>query len=280
MKGLGGYHLACDATSTSAVEELRRRKHRAEKPFAVMVADVAAAGRLAALHQREAELLTSPQRPIVLLRRSPGAPLAPAVAPGNPYVGVLLPYTPLHHLLFRPVPGDEAAIPSVLIMTSGNLTDEPICHDDDDARRRLRGIADSWLLHDRPIHVPCDDSVVCVDEGDELPIRRSRGYAPLPVRLPIEVAPTLATGGELKNAFCLAAGRDAWLSQHIGDMGSLETLTAFERSTRQFADVYQIQPDQLAADAHPGYRSGGGPKTAPVTVKWRWSSTITPTWRR
>jgi hydrogenase maturation protein HypF len=253
VKGLGGYHLACDATSTAAVEELRRRKHREAKPFAVMVAHVAAARRLAALDQRQADLLASPQRPIVLLRRLPGALLAPTVAPGNPYVGVLLPYTPLHHLLFRPVPGYEAPIPRALIMTSGNLTDEPICHEDADAKRRLRGIAHSWLFHDRPIHVPCDDSVVRVDDGEELPIRRSRGYAPLPVRLPIQVAPTLATGGELKNAFCLAEGRDAWLSQHIGDMGSLETLTAFERSTRQFADMYQIPTDRVAADAHPGY---------------------------
>jgi hydrogenase maturation protein HypF len=253
VKGLGGYHLACDATSSKAVDELRRRKHRVEKPFAVMVADVAAAGRLAAFDQREAELLASPQRPIVLLRRMPGGPVAPGVAPGNPYIGVILPYTPLHHLLFRAVPGEEVVVPRVLIMTSGNLTDEPICHDDHDAKRRLHGIADSWLLHDRPIHVPCDDSVVRVDDGEELPIRRSRGYAPLPVRLPVDVTPTLATGGEIKNAFCLAAGRNAWMSQHIGDMGSLETLTAFERSTRQFADMYQIHTDQVATDAHPGY---------------------------
>ncbi len=203
VKGLGGYHLACDATSTAAVAELRRRKHRAEKPFAVMVADLATASLLAALDRRETELLGSPQRPIVLLRRSPAPPLAQTVAPGNPYVGVLLPYTPLHHLLFRPVPGADSAVPDVLVMTSGNLTDEPICHDDADARRRLRGIADSWLVHDRPIHVPCDDSVVRVDDGEELPIRRSRGYAPLPVRLPLDVTPTLATGGAQE---CLLPG--------------------------------------------------------------------------
>ena len=258
VKGLGGYHLACDATSAAAVAQLRARKHRAEKPFAVMVADLAAARSLAHVDEREAEALTSPQRPIVLLRRRDGSPLTNAVAPDNPHVGVLLPYTPLHHLLFRPVPGAPgagAAVPRVLVMTSGNLTDEPICYEDAEARRRLGGLVDSWLWHDRPIHVPCDDSVVRIDEGEELPIRRSRGYAPLPVRLPYEVAPTLATGGELKNAFCLAAGPDAWMSQHIGDMGSIETLAAFERSTRQFAAIYQVQPERTAADAHPGYQT-------------------------
>jgi hydrogenase maturation protein HypF len=254
IKGLGGYHLACDATSETAVAELRRRKHRAEKPLAVMVRDLSAVGGLAEVDDREAALLTSPQRPIVLLRRRPGTPLTPLVAPGNPFLGVLLPYTPLHHLLFRPVPDFEIPVPTTLVMTSGNLTDEPICYEDADARRRLGGVVDSWLVHDRPIHVPCDDSVVRVDAGEVLPIRRARGYAPLPVRLPYEVTPTLATGGELKNAFCLASGRDAWMSQHIGDMGSVETLAAFGRSTAQFEDVYAVAPDRVACDAHPGYQ--------------------------
>jgi hydrogenase maturation protein HypF len=174
---------------------------------------------------------------------------------------VLLPYTPLHHLLFQPVPvaaGSGQAIspvPRVLVMTSGNLTDEPICYEDAEARRRLGGLVDSWLVHDRPIHVPCDDSVVRIEDGEELPIRRSRGYAPLPVRLPYDVAPTLATGGELKNTFCLASGPDAWMSQHIGDMGSVETLAAFERSTRQFAAMYEVHPQRTAADAHPRYQT-------------------------
>ena len=140
-------------------------------------------------------------------------------------------------------------------MTSGNLTDEPICYEDADARARLGNIADAWLVHDRPIHVPCDDSVVRIGDGDDLPIRRSRGYAPLPVRLPFEVAPVLAMGGELKNTFCLASGREAWVSQHIGDMGSLETLAAFERSTRQFGDMYAVDPECIVADAHPGYQT-------------------------
>jgi hydrogenase maturation protein HypF len=181
--------------------------------------------------------------------------LATEVAPGNPYLGILLPYTPVHHLLFAEVPGSSAPVPDCLVMTSGNLSEEPICFEDDDARRRLSRIADAWLLHDRPNHVPCDDSVVQVEAGRELPIRRSRGYAPMPMRLPFETVPVLAVGGELKNAFCLAAGHDAWMSQHIGDMGSLETLAAFERSIRQFSDMYDLRPNLVAADAHPGYQT-------------------------
>ncbi len=255
VKGLGGYHLACDATSHAAVDELRRRKSREDKPLAVMVGDLAGAESLAAVGLPEADLLCSRQRPIVLVRRRPGGPLSDLIAPGNPYVGVLLPYTPVHHLLFEPVPGSGVTVPEVLVMTSGNLSDEPICYQDDDARRRLGRMADGWLVHDRPIHVPCDDSVVRVEDGQELPIRRSRGYAPLPLPLPFESAAILATGGELKNTFCLAAGRDAWMSQHIGDMGSVETLDAFERSTRQFGVMYDIAAGRVAADAHPGYQT-------------------------
>jgi hydrogenase maturation protein HypF len=255
IKGLGGYHLACDATSRAAVETLRRRKARADKPFAVMVRDLAAARQLAVIEPSEAVVLTSPERPIVLLDKRDPTPLTALVAPSSPYVGVLLPYTPLHHLLFEPVPGALVRAPRMLVMTSGNLSDEPICHEDADARRRLRRIADAWLVHDRPIHVPCDDSVVRVEAGEELPIRRSRGHAPLPVRLPFDSVPLMAVGGELKNTFCLAAGRNAWMSQHIGDMGSLETLSAFERSNRQFAEIYHVDPERVAADAHPGYQT-------------------------
>jgi hydrogenase maturation protein HypF len=260
IKGLGGYHLACDARADTAVERLRVRKQRVEKPFALMVRDLDHAGTLAELDQAECELLTSAQRPIVLVRRRRNAPLSALVAPGNPRVGLLLPYTPLHHLLFVPVPGTAssgARVPEALVMTSGNLTDEPICFDDADARTRLGAIADAWLVHDRPIHVPCDDSVLQVDPdtGEVLPLRRSRGYAPLPVRLPFAAPPTLAVGGELKNAFCLAAGRDAFMSQHIGDMGSLETWSAFERSTGQIAGLYGIDAELVAADAHPGYQT-------------------------
>jgi hydrogenase maturation protein HypF len=263
LKGLGGYHLACDAYSPAALARLRRRKQRPDKPFAVMARDLAAARTLASIDDREAALLASPARPIVLLRGATtaatasrgGSALPPEVAPGNPYIGVLLPYTPLHHLLFHAVPGGGSPVPEVLVMTSGNLSEEPICYDDADARNRLGRIADAWLVHDRPIHVPCDDSVVRVEDGAEMAIRRSRGYAPLPVRLPFESPPLLAVGGELKNAFCLAAGREAWMSQHIGDMGSLETLAAFEHSTRQFGEIYEVRPQLVAADAHPGYQT-------------------------
>ena len=262
IKGLGGYHLACDAGSDAAVERLRTRKQRLAKPFAVMARDLDAARTLARLDSSEADLLTSAQRPIVLLRRRTDQAegvISAAVAPGNPRLGVLLPYTPLHHLLFAPVPDAGAGYPTpdVLVMTSGNLTDEPICYEDDDARRRLGTIADAWLVHDRPIHVPCDDSVVEIDPGRgcEVPIRRARGYAPLPVRLPFSAQATLAVGGELKNTFCLASGHDAFMSQHIGDMGSLETWAAFERSIRQLAGLYGIRASHLAADAHPGYQT-------------------------
>ena len=235
---------------------LRRRKQRESKPLAVMVADLQAASRLAHIGPAEADLLTSPERPILLLRRHPSTPLSSLVAPGSPLVGVLLPYTPVHHLLFRPVPGVPTTVPQVLVMTSGNLSDEPICYDDDDARQRLGGIADGWLVHDRVIHVPCDDSVLRIDhELAPVPMRRSRGYAPLPLRLPVASPPTLAAGGELKNTFCLASGREAWMSQHVGDMGSVETLAAFERSVEQFSEMYAVRPERVAADAHPGYQT-------------------------
>ncbi len=256
IKGLGGFHLACDARSVAAVGGLRWRKHRPDKPLAVMVADLEAAQRLAHVSRAEACILKSPAAPIVLMARRTPAAVAGLVAPGCPHLGVMLAYTPLHRLLFWPVPDHRAPVPEVLVMTSGNLSDEPICFEEDEARRRLGSIADAWLVHDRPIHVPCDDSVVRVDDnGTEVPVRRSRGYAPLPVRLPFCVPPTLAAGGELKNTFCVAGGHDAWLSQHIGDMGSLETLRAFARSAGQFEDFYQVCPEAVAADAHPGYQT-------------------------
>ena len=255
IKGLGGFHLACDATSDGAVQRLRDRKHRQHKPFAVMVRDATVAGEFADVDGVEHRLLVSPQRPIVLLRARDRTRMADGVAPHNPRLGVLLPYTPVHHLLFEQVPGSDQPPPEVLVMTSGNLTDEPICFEDADARERLGAIADCWLLHNRPIHVPCDDSVVQVSGGHELPIRRSRGYAPLPVGLSFSAPPVLATGGELKNTFCLASGTDAYLSQHIGDMGSLETRDAFERSVAQLEQIYDITPVVTATDAHPGYQS-------------------------
>ncbi|MDG4826330.1 carbamoyltransferase HypF [Asanoa sp. WMMD1127] len=251
VKGLGGYHLACDAHDEHAVAELRRRKRRGGKPFAVMVADLAAARRVATLTDDEERLLAGPQRPIVLAPTR-GA-LAGGVAPGNPDLGVMLPYTPLHELLFG-LDGDEP-FTDALVLTSGNVAGEPIVTDDADAVRRLAGLADAWLRHDRPIHVPCDDSVTRTVGGAPLPVRRSRGYAPLPVALPVEVPPTLAAGADLKNTCALAEGRYAWLSPHVGDMDDLRTVDALTAVAAQLSDLTGVRPTRLVADAHPGYRS-------------------------
>jgi hydrogenase maturation protein HypF len=261
VKGIGGYHLACDAGNELAVAELRHRKRRGDKPFAVMVPDLATAHRIAAIDATSARLLSGPQRPIVLMPRSAGAPVAASVAPHNPDLGVMLAYSPLHALLFG-LSGDEPG-PSVLVMTSGNLGGEPICFTDDDALQRLSHLADGWLMHDRAILVPCDDSVVRVvsgvgdadQSGTELPIRRSRGYAPLPVALPVPVPPTLAVGGDLKNTFAVAHQKYAWLSQHIGDMDDLATLSAFDAAERHLESLTGVAPEILVADSHPGYRS-------------------------
>ncbi|MFE5660069.1 carbamoyltransferase HypF [Streptomyces sp. NPDC056517] len=262
VKGLGGYHLACDATNADAVAELRRRKARGEKPFAMMAADLADIEPLAHLCPLERELLTGGVRPVVLLRRRDdarpyhGAVPAPArlVAPGIPDLGFMLPYTPVHHLLLGLGTADGEG-PRLLVMTSGNLAGEPIVTDDAEALTRLSGLADAWLLHDRPIHVPCDDSVVRVCDGEQLTLRRSRGYAPLPVALPVEVAPALAVGGDLKNTFCLGDGHQAWLSAHIGDMDDLTTQLALTSAERRLESVTGVRPGLLAADRHPAYRS-------------------------
>ncbi|MFB8003065.1 carbamoyltransferase HypF [Nocardia sp. NPDC056000] len=252
VKGIGGYHLACDAADETAVAELRRRKRRGDKPFAVMVPDLATARSIVEVDDSSAALLSGPQRPIVLLARKDRA-LAASVAPRNPDLGVMIAYTPLHVLLFG-CAGDDPG-PRVLVMTSGNLGGEPICYDDADARTRLAELADGWLSHDRRILVPCDDSVVRMVDGTELPIRRSRGYAPLPVALPFAVPPTLAVGGDLKNTCAVADGRYAWLSQHIGDMDDLDTLRAFDDAERHLEELTGVRPEHLAADAHPLYRS-------------------------
>ncbi|MEV0669782.1 carbamoyltransferase HypF [Mycobacterium sp. NPDC050441] len=253
VKGIGGYHLACDAGNTAAVTELRRRKHRGDKPFAVMVPDLLTAREIAEFDGTASRVLCGPQRPIVLLPRSPGARVTEAVAPRNPDLGILLAYTPLHTLLFG-LPGDAPG-PRVLVMTSGNLSGEPICFSDDEALHRLSQIADGWLMHDREILVPCDDSVVRVADGEELAIRRSRGYAPLPVALPVSVPPTLAVGADLKNTFAVAEGEYAWLSAYIGDMDSLATLSAFEPAVGHLEALTGVEPETLVCDAHPGYRT-------------------------
>ncbi len=255
LKGLGGYHLACDARSDAAVARLRRRKAREAKPLALLVPDLQTAARLAELDEAEREALRSPARPIVLCHRREGAPASALVAPGNPLVGLMLPYTPLHHLLFTPVPGSAAPVPEALVLTSGNLSDERICFEDVDALERLSSLADAFCTHDRPIEVPCDDSVVRVVDGALLPVRRSRGYAPLPVRLPVEVTPTIGWGGELKTTFCLAAGSHAWVSQHIGDLGGYETEQALLDQAAAFCRIYGVEPERNAVDRHPGYRS-------------------------
>ncbi|MER5637968.1 carbamoyltransferase HypF [Kitasatospora sp. NPDC002227] len=255
VKGVGGYHLACDATDEAAVARLRRRKRRGAKPFALMARDLGELRRLAGLgllelSAVEEELLTGAVRPIVLLRRLGTLPAAlEAAAPRSPDLGVMLPYTPLHHLLLAP-PG-----PGLLVMTSANLSGEPIVSEDRDAFARLAPLVDAWLTHDRAIHVPCEDSVVRVVDGEQLPVRRSRGYAPLPLQLPVPVRPVLAVGGDLKNTFALARGGYAWLSGHIGDMDDLATLDAFDHAVAQLSAVTGVRPEVLAVDRHPGYRS-------------------------
>ena len=245
IKGIGGFHLACDATNDDAVLRLRERKGRAGKPFAVMVRDIAEARAIASVNEAEAELLASRARPIVLLEARPGV-VSAQVAPGLRQIGVMLAYAPLHYLLLAGRP---------LVMTSGNWSGEPITYTDEAARERLAPLADAFLMHDRPIEQPCDDSALRVFRGAALPIRRSRGYAPFPVHLPRNMPPLLAVGGELKNTFCLAAADHAFLSPHIGDLETLESVEALERAVRHFERLYAITPQRIVCDLHPGYAS-------------------------
>lgn len=249
VKGLGGFHLACDASNPGAVARLREGKRREARPFALMSESTVSVRRhahLGATHQR---LLESRERPVVLLPARADSTLAPGVAPGRDHLGFMLPYTPLHYLLTEPAPGH----PDVLVMTSANLSDEPIAYQDEDARRRLAPLADAFLMHDRPIRMRTDDSVLAVFEHSPYLLRRSRGYAPLPLRLPLSGPSVLAAGAEMKNAFCLTRDDRAFLSHHIGEMGTLETLRSFEDGVRHFERIFRTRPQAVAHDLHPDY---------------------------
>jgi hydrogenase maturation protein HypF len=249
VKGLGGYHLAADASSEAATATLRARKHREDKPFAVMVPTVEAARALCEVDPTAERLLCGHRRPIVLLPRRQDAHVAAAVAPGTTQLGVMLPYTPLHHILL-------SDLASPIVLTSGNVSDEPIAFRDDEARARLGGIADAHLTHDRPIHVRTDDSVTSSWRGRELPQRRARGYAPEPIALPWEFPrPVLACGAELKNTICLAKSRHAFCSPHIGDLRNYQTLRAFTASIEHLGRLFDITPRAVAHDLHPEYLS-------------------------
>ncbi|MEN4042890.1 MAG: carbamoyltransferase HypF [Anaerolineaceae bacterium] len=249
IKSLGGYHLACDAANAAAVDELRRRKKRSDKPFALMAYDLAAIEKHCLISAHEKDLLTSRQRPIVLLERRPESTIAAGVAPYQATLGVMLPYTPLHLLLLEPA----SSYPEMLVMTSGNLSEEPIAYQDNDALHRLSPLADGFLLHDRPIHMRVDDSVVRVIRQAPYLIRRARGYAPDPLLLPSAVPSILAAGAELKNTFCLSRQNYAFLSQHIGDLENYETLASFEEGIRHCERLFRIQPQAIACDLHPDY---------------------------
>jgi hydrogenase maturation protein HypF len=261
VKGLGGYHLACDATSSGAVRRLRERKKRDEKPFAVMVPDVAAARAAAVLDAAEEALLACVERPIVLVRRRSSSGLAAEVAPGNPLVGLLLAYTPLHVLVLE-------AVGRPLVMTSANLSEEPMAAKDDEALARLCGIADLFLAHDREIENRCDDSVARVIAGRPTILRRSRGYVPRAVRLATAVErPVLACGAHLKNTFCLAAGHEAFLGPHVGDLDNLEAGRAFEEQVERLQRFLGIVPEVIAHDLHPDYFSTRYARARPEAVK-------------
>jgi hydrogenase maturation protein HypF len=249
LKGIGGFHLACRADDDDAVALLRARKHREDKPFALMAPDLETARTLVALGPEAEACLLGPARPIVLAPRRPAAAVAQAVAPGSPELGVMLPYSPLHHLLL-------ADSGTTLVMTSGNVSDEPIAYGDDDARARLAGIADLFLLHNRPIQTRTDDSVLRVLDGRTTFLRRSRGYVPASIELPGGTArAVLGCGAELKSTFCLAKGSRAWVGHHIGDLKNYETLRSFQEGITHFERLFAVDPEVIAHDLHPEYLS-------------------------
>ena len=248
IKGLGGFHLAVDAANDSAVALLRTRKAREEKPFALMAFDIDAALAFSRIQPKEAALLLSPQSPIVLLRKKQPNRISRLVAPQNNFFGVMLPYTPLHYLILKT--GFDA-----LVMTSGNISDEPIITDNADAIRKLAGIADYFLMHNREIKWGCDDSIVRIAGKRSYPIRRSRGYVPSPIRLKKKVPPILACGAEMKSTICLAEGKNAFLSQHLGDLQNLPANNVYRATIQQMQHLLHIRPEIIACDMHPDYLS-------------------------
>lgn len=249
IKGIGGYHLACDATNREAVARLRGRKYREDKPFALMVEGIDAINAFCYLERNEESLLQDPKRPIVLLRKREDSNLiSEEVAPGNRYLGVMLPYSPLHYLILK-------AAKRPLVMTSGNISDEPIAYQDSDALSRLAGIADYFFVHNRDIHQRTDDTVARIFDEAPMMIRRSRGYVPLSITLPLSGREILACGGQLKNTFCLTRGDQAFLSHHIGDLDNLETLRSFEEGIEDFKRLFHLRPKVICHDLHPDYLS-------------------------
>jgi hydrogenase maturation protein HypF len=251
VKGLGGFHLACDATNPTAVAELHRRKNRSDKPFALMAYDLTFAQKHCQINAAEADLLLSRQAPIVLLERQKATSIVENVAPGQSTIGLMLAYTPLHLLLLEPSPD----FPEILVMTSGNVSEEPIAYRDEDALTRLTPLSDAILFHDRPIHMRVDDSVVTCVHNDRYYFRRSRGEAPNPVLLPFNLPPLLAAGAELKNTFCFTRDQYAFISHHIGDLENYETFQSYEEGIAHFEKLFRIQPSAITCDLHPNYLS-------------------------
>jgi hydrogenase maturation protein HypF len=248
VKGLGGFHLCCDAKNDCAVSSLRSRKFREDKPFAVMCCSLDEAREHCEVSESEEKLLLSVERPIVILKKKKGAAIAPAVSPCQNSIGIMLPYTPIHHLLLN---GPLKA----LVMTSGNVSDEPIAYQNEEAGSRLRDIADYFLFHNREIHMRCDDSVTRIFENTPYILRRSRGYVPFPIKLPVPLEKVLACGGELKNTFCLTRDQYAFVSHHIGDLENLETLASFEEGITHFKKLFFVEPRAVVHDLHPDYLS-------------------------
>jgi hydrogenase maturation protein HypF len=266
VKGLGGFLLACDASNDSAVGTLRQRKRRSDKPFAVMVRDLESVEQFCTVTLDEREALQSRRRPIVVLARRPDSAISRELVPGNNTLGVMLPYTPLHYLLFSDSERDPSEF-TALVMTSGNISEEPIVIGNREARQQLANVADAILLHNRDIYMRTDDSVVRVFHGQERVLRRSRGYVPQTINLGVQMHEVLACGAELKNAFCLTKGSHAILSQHIGDFENYETHQFFEETLRNLKKLFRVEPEAVAFDLHPGYLSSRFAQRLPITCK-------------